>query len=113
MMNVLRGLDRKSYHADFLIFSEGETENSKEAQSYGATIYRLPQRRKGLIYYRTLLRFFRNHKGKYNAVHWNEGEMTTLAPIFFAWKYKVPFFSSEDDINKIFIIDSLDIYATG
>ena len=34
MMNVLRGLDRKSYHADFLIFSEGETENSKEAQSY-------------------------------------------------------------------------------
>ena len=24
MMNVLRGLDRKSYHADFLIFSEGE-----------------------------------------------------------------------------------------
>ena len=90
MMNVLRGLDRKSYHADFLIFSEGETENSKEAQSYGATIYRLPQRRKGLIYYRTLLRFFRNHKGKYNAVHWNEGEMTTLAPIFFAWKYKVP-----------------------
>lgn len=59
MMNVLRGLDRKPLIADFLIFSEGETENSKEAQSYGATIYRLPQRRKGLIYYRTLLRFFR------------------------------------------------------
>ena len=33
MMNVLRGLDRKSYHADFLIFSEGETENSKEEQA--------------------------------------------------------------------------------
>ncbi|MBQ0030426.1 MAG: glycosyltransferase [Bacteroidales bacterium] len=90
IMNVLRGLNKEKFHADFLIFSQGETSNSIEAESYGCKIFRLPPRRKGLCYYKELDDFFMKNAAYYNAVHLNEGNMTTISPIYYAWKYKVP-----------------------
>lgn len=90
IMNVLRGLDKGRFHADFLIFSQGETSNSLEAKSYGCKIYRLPPRRNGFVYYTELNKFFKYHARLYNVVHLNEGNMTTISPIYYAWKYNVP-----------------------
>lgn len=93
IMNVLRGLDKEHFHADFLLFSEdsqAQYANRTEAESFGAKIYRLPSRRNGLRYYKSLNHFFKEKRGVYNAVHWNEGNMSTIMPIFYAWKYDVP-----------------------
>ena len=93
MMNVLRGLDKIHYHADFLLFTEysqAQKTNSIEAESLGSKIYRLPARRSGCKYYKSLDNFFKEKKGYYNAVHWNEGSMTTIMPIYYARKYGVP-----------------------
>lgn len=90
IMNVLRGLDKNLFHADFLIFSIGDTTNSIEAEGYGCRIYRLPPRRRGLAYYKELDKFFSENGSKYSAVHLNEGNMTTISPIYYAWKYKIP-----------------------
>ncbi len=90
VMNVLRSLNKKQFHADLLIFSQAETANSIEASNYDCKIFRLPPRKSGLVYYRELDYFFKNHQGYYNAVHWNEGEMTTISPIYYAWKYHIP-----------------------
>lgn len=90
VMNVLRSLDKKNYHADFLLFSQGETDNSREAEGWGCKIFRLPPRAAGLSYYSKLNQFFRDNAHFYNAVHWNEGCMSTIMPIYYAWKYNVP-----------------------
>lgn len=90
IMNVLRGLDKERFHADFLIFSQGETSNSVEVEGYGCQIFRLPPRRKGISYYSKLDKFFKCYAHKYSAVHLNEGNMTTISPIYYAWKYRVP-----------------------
>lgn len=93
IMNVLRGLDKERFHADFLLFSKdypSQFANKTEAESYGAKIFRLPSRRSGLRYYKALNQFFKEKIGVYNAVHWNEGNMSTLSPIYYAWKYDVP-----------------------
>lgn len=90
IMNVLRGLDRENFHADFLIFSQSETSNSIEAEGYGCRIFRLPPRRNGIVYYSELDKFFKNNVCRYDAVHLNEGNMTTISPIYYAWRYKVP-----------------------
>ena len=93
VMNVLRGMDKTCFHADFLLFSEDSEEqnaNRIEAESLGAKIFRLSSRRSGIKYYQSLNQFFKEKRGVYNAVHWNEGSMSTIMPIYYAWKYEVP-----------------------
>lgn len=90
MMNVLRFIDRAHYHIDFLIFSPDYSAYSEEAESLGATIYRLPGRRHGFIYYRELKSFFKKKSKEYDVVHWCGGAISSLAPLYFAYKYKIP-----------------------
>lgn len=90
MMNVLRNIDAEKYHIDFLVFTDSVSNNAVEAQNRGSIIYRLPSRRKGLIYYRELDKFFREKANIYNAVHYCGGNVSSIAPMYYAWKYNVP-----------------------
>lgn len=90
MMNVLRNINRKHFHIDFLIFSEEESIFSREAEELGALIYRLPSRRTGLKYYKSLERFFKKHAIDYLAVHFCGGSVSSIAPLYYAYKYKIP-----------------------
>lgn len=90
MMNILRGIDKKRYHVDFLIFSDEITYNSKEAERLGSIIYRLPPRRQFFKYYRELDIFFRKYGYLYTAIHYCEGNLSSIAPVYYAHKYKIP-----------------------
>lgn len=90
MMNVLRNINRQKFHVDFLIFSDLESDYSKEAEQLGAKIYRLPARNSGFIYYKKLDDFFRDKGGLYDVIHSCEGSLSSIAPIYYAHKYRIP-----------------------
>jgi len=91
MMNVFRGIDASKFHIDFLIFSQEETGYSKEIESTGAIVYRLPSRRNHpFAYYRSLNQFFQQHASHYHAIHWCGNSLSSMLPIYFAWKYRIP-----------------------
>ena len=90
MMNVVRNINMNKYHIDFLIFSSSISDYTIEAESRGCTIYRLPPRRKGLIYYRELKKFFKEKANIYNAIHFCGGNVSSIAPVYFAWRYNIP-----------------------
>lgn len=90
MMNILRNIDKNEYHVDFLIFSDEITYNSREAERLGSTIYRLPPRKKFFKYYRELNRFFNKYGYLYSAIHYCEGNLSSIAPIYYAHKYRIP-----------------------
>lgn len=89
MMNVLRYIDRRKFRVDFLIFSDLESDYSKEAEMLGAKIYRLPARNSGFGYYKSLNEFFREGC-QYDVVHSCEGSLSSIAPIYYAYKYEIP-----------------------
>lgn len=91
IMNVVRVSDKKHFHYDFLIFYEGMNAYIEEAEAMGCNFYRLKSRRESPIqYYRQLNNFFREHLEEYNAVHWCGGDISSIAPLFYAYKYKIP-----------------------
>lgn len=90
MMNVVRNINMNKYHIDFLLFSNSISDYAIEAESRGCTIYRLPPRRKGLIYYRELKKFFKEKANIYDAIHFCGGNVSSIAPIYFAWRYNIP-----------------------
>lgn len=91
MMNVFRGVDKSRFHVDFLLFDEAETDYSREIEHSGGRVWRLISRRRGKInYYLQLNRFFKVHAAEYQVVHWCGNSLTSIAPIYYAWKYKVP-----------------------
>lgn len=90
MMNVLKNIDKNKFQVDFLIFSEEESSYSKEAKLLGSNIYRLPSRRNGMIYYKELDRFFRQKANIYHAIHFCGGSVSSIAPVYFAYKYHIP-----------------------
>lgn len=91
IMNVVRASDKDCFHYDFLIFYEGMNAYIEEAEAMGCHFHRLKSRRESPIqYYRQLNNFFCEHQGEYNAVHWCGGDISSIAPLFYAYKYKVP-----------------------
>lgn len=90
MMNVLRNINLNKYHIDFLIFSNSISNYTIEAENRGCTIYRLPPRSKGVIYYKELKKFFKKHADIYSAIHFCGGNVSSIAPIYYAWKYNIP-----------------------
>ena len=90
MMNVLRNINRQKFHVDFLIFSDLESDYSKEAEQLGAKIYRLPARSSGFSYYKSLNKFFREKGRQYEVIHSCEGNLSSIAPIYYAHKYRIP-----------------------
>lgn len=91
MMNVFRHLDTQRFHVDFLIFTEAETDYSREIEARGSQVWRLISRRKGwLTYYCALREFFKTHKGEYDVVHWCGNSLSSMAPLCYAWRAGVP-----------------------
>lgn len=88
MMNVFRNIDRNRFKVDFLCFSRMGMAYEEEITRNGSIIYVLPERNKGFRYYQSLDSFFKEHR--YNIVHWCIGSCTTIAPLFYAWRYHVP-----------------------
>ena len=90
MMNVLRNINHQQFHIDFLLFTESESDYSKEAERLGAKIYRLPARSSGLTYYRSLNNFFKDNASHYDAIHFCGGNVSSIAPVYYAYKYNIP-----------------------
>lgn len=91
IMNVYRHLDRSKLQCDFLIFNNSKGGYYDEVLALGGEVFVLPPRSWGLLKnYRALKTFFKANSGKYMAVHYCLCSMSTIVPIYMAYKYKVP-----------------------
>lgn len=90
MLNVVRASDKSRFHYDFLIFRPTENKYRDEAARLGCNFYTLPPRYKSPIkYIRSLDAFFKVHAKEYDVVHWCGGAVSSIAPLWFAHKYKI------------------------
>ncbi len=92
MLNIVRSSDRDKFHYDFLV-SGNATNNAytRELESLGCKFYYTVSRRDSFFkYHKQLDAFFKEHQGEYDAVHWCGGNVSSLAPLRYAYKYKVP-----------------------
>lgn len=91
IMNVLRTSNRNRFTYDILTFKERSNKYVEEARSLGCSIITLASRNSSPIRYFTQLNsFFKENAHSYNVVHWCGGNISSIAPIYFAWKYKIP-----------------------
>lgn len=91
MMNVFRHLDKSLFHIDFLLFSNEDTVYTKEVKEHGSRVFHVPSRKESPIgWYTSLNKFFKTHKGTYHAIHFCGGSLTSVAPMYYAWKYGIP-----------------------
>ena len=91
IMNVYRHIDPTKFHIDFLLYTNEETCHTREVRQNGSIIYVVPGRKESLSgYYLGLKDFFKQHRGEYGAIHFCGGSLTSIAPLFFAWKHDVP-----------------------
>lgn len=91
IMNLFRHIDRTKYMFDFLLFTESIDGYYEEAERLGAKIYRLPPRFPRYINYRKSLdKFFAMHSNEYIAIHWCGCSLTSISPVYYAYKYKIP-----------------------
>ncbi|NLV52725.1 MAG: glycosyltransferase family 1 protein [Bacteroidales bacterium] len=91
MMNVFRGIDHSQFQVDFLLYSWNETDYSREVEKMGGRIYRVPSRRQSPFkWYHSLNEFFKKHASEYQAIHFCGNSLTSIAPIWFAYRYHIP-----------------------
>lgn len=91
MMNVFQNIDKSHFKADFLTFANEETIYTQEVKTNGGKIFILPNRKESpWRYYTELDRFFKIHKNEYQVVHFCGGSLTSIAPLYFAWKHNIP-----------------------
>jgi len=91
IMNVYRKLDREKFRADFLLTNGKETDYSREVVQYGSKIYVTPSRKSGpVIFYLSLIRFFRQHHNDYQAIHFCYGSLTSIAALYLAYRFRIP-----------------------
>lgn len=91
MMSVFRGIDHSRFQVDFLLYTQKETDYSREVESAGNNVWRVPSRRESpLGWYRKLNDFFKKHANEYAAIHYCGNGLTAIAPIILAYAYKVP-----------------------
>lgn len=91
LMNLVRAIDKNRFQVDFLLFTTQETRYTREARALGCNIYTIRSRSKSIFgYLSDLNSFFKEHWGEYNAVHFNTGNLTTIAPLRYTAKYGVP-----------------------
>ena len=91
MMNVFRGIDCSRFTCDFLLYSQNETDYTREVEAAGGRVWRVTSRRESpLRWYSELNKFFKQHAAEYTAIHYCGNGLTAIAPIFFAYLYKIP-----------------------
>ncbi len=91
MMNVLRNSNPEKIHFDFLINSNAQTPNKKEAEEKGCSVYVIPFRREG--FFRSISscwKFFKVHAKQYDAVHWCGGNLSSIDSLIIAKYFKIP-----------------------
>jgi len=91
MMNVFRGIDHNRFAIDFLLYSTGETDYSREVVAAGGRVWRVPSRKSSFLgWHRSLNRFFKEHAHEYAAIHFCGNSLTSVAPLYYAYRYGVP-----------------------
>ena len=91
MMSVFRGIDHSRFQTDFLLYTQKETDYSREVEAAGGKVWRVVCRRESPIgWYRELYKFFSHHASEYSAIHFNGNGLTAIAPIVLAFIYKIP-----------------------
>ena len=91
MMNVFRYLPRDTYQVDFLIFTQEQTDYTKEVEAAGSHVWRLVSRKENpWAYICQLSAFFRAHASEYHAIHWCGNSLSSMMPIYWAWRYRIP-----------------------
>ena len=90
VMNVYRNVNRQVVQFDFLVnFAEGDY--ADEIKELGGKIYYIPPKRPNPIAYEICLnRFFREKSPNYVAVHMHESVLSSIEPLKYARKYKIP-----------------------
>ena len=90
MLNIVRASDKTQYHYDFLIFRPTKNKYRDEAEGLGCHFYILPPRFKSPTkYLKSLDAFFKSQAKNYDAVHWCGGAISSIAPLWYAHKYKI------------------------
>ena len=90
-MSVFREIDHSRFQVDFLIYSQAETDYTREVETAGCKVWRVSSRRDSPWgWYQSLNVFFKTHASEYTAIHYNGNGLTAIAPIFFAYKYGIP-----------------------
>lgn len=91
MMNVLRSIDHTHFHIDFCISNPEITPNRIEAEELGCMVYVLPARRQNPI--RSIIakwNFMKKNAHKYDAIHWNGGNLSSISILFLAKCFNIP-----------------------
>ena len=89
IMNIFREIDRDNYCFDFLL-NDVQGDYSDEIIKLGGHIYSVPPRSKGFIAYCNALdKFFRTHKGEYQAVHMHTSSLSSLEFLYYAKCYGI------------------------
>ncbi|MBQ0022953.1 MAG: glycosyltransferase [Prevotellaceae bacterium] len=91
MMSVFRGIDHSRFAVDFLLYCQQESDYTREVEAAGSRIFRVASRRESVVrWHKELNSFFSQHAHEYHAIHFCGNSLTSIAPIYYAWKYKVP-----------------------
>lgn len=91
MMGVFRGIDHSRFQVDFLLYTQEETDYTREVEAAGGKVWRVTSRKESpLRWYSELNHFFRNHAKEYAAIHFCGNSLTTIAPLLFAYAYHIP-----------------------
>ncbi len=91
IMNLYRAIDRTRYQFDFLTFSPEKEGFYEEILELGGKVFFTPSRKKGSIdYHKSLDKFFKEHAGEYDTVHYHVSSLTSVAPLFYAKKHGIP-----------------------
>ena len=87
---LMREAVRRGYRFDFLVWSPDNGGYSREVESMGARIFRIPSRRRPLRHAAALREFMERHGADYDAVHMSAGSLTNIAPLIYASKAGIP-----------------------
>jgi len=91
IMNEYRCLDNSKFHVDFLLNKDVNTDYSREVKRTKSKIFYIPPRKSNPIkYYMTLNNFFSKYKNDYQAIHYCCGSLSSIAPVYYAFKYQIP-----------------------
>ena len=86
IMNIFRHIDRDKYKFCFLLNDEN-CDYTEEIKQLEGQIYCVPSRSSGyLSYCKSLNRFFKEHKGDFDAVHMHTSSLSSLEILYYAKK---------------------------
>lgn len=90
VMNLYKGIISCGIQFDFLVYEDGD-DYEDEAKKLGARVFKIPPRSLGLIKFnRNLDTFFKTHAREYVAIHQHVSSFSSIEPLYYAYKYKIP-----------------------